>query len=296
MIFRMRKSKLDNLLTVAFIFVIFFLGAVILLPSVLKVCGVEATSRTGLLITAVYQSVFIFILPSILCGKLIYRNAVSALSLDRFPSVAAITGVIITFIIGLPFLNQIIFWNANISFPSSLETIGASLRQMEDNAQASGETMMNVDSILGLLVNILVIGIVTATGEEMFFRGTLQKAADFRGKTHTAIWVTALLFSAFHFQIFGFVPRLLLGAWFGYLLVWSRSLYLPIIAHAFNNGMVVVCTWLSANGSTVDFEKLGVTETGFPVPAFVSALLLMVFFRYYRRLFFGCKNKKTALT
>jgi hypothetical protein len=43
-----------------------------------------------------------------------------------------------------------------------------------------------------------------------------------------------------HLQFFGFLPRLALGALFGYLLVWSGSLWLPIVAHFVNNAAAVL--------------------------------------------------------
>ena len=54
------------------------------------------------------------------------------------------------------------------------------------------------------------------------------------------IWTAAILFSAFHLQFYGFFPRMLLGAYFGYLLYWSHSIWLPIFAHFINNAIAVI--------------------------------------------------------
>jgi membrane protease YdiL (CAAX protease family) len=56
----------------------------------------------------------------------------------------------------------------------------------------------------------------------------------------TIIWICAAIFSAIHMQFLGFVPRLLLGAYFGYLLIWSGNIWLPIIAHFCNNAIAVL--------------------------------------------------------
>jgi len=89
-----------------------------------------------------------------------------------------------------------------------------------------------------LALNILIIAILPAFGEELIFRGVLQKILSdlFRNK-HAAVWVTALFFSAVHLQFFGFLPRLILGLAFGYLYLWSGTLWLPIIAHFVNNAV-----------------------------------------------------------
>lgn len=80
-----------------------------------------------------------------------------------------------------------------------------------------------------------------------------------RLNVHVTIWVVAVIFSLFHFQFFGFMPRLLLGAYFGYLLVWSRSLWVPVLVHVFNNSLVVFSTWHSVNnpGNGVDIDNIG---------------------------------------
>ena len=85
-----------------------------------------------------------------------------------------------------------------------------------------------------------------------------------------------------HFQFFGFVPRLLLGAIFGYLLHWTGSLWVPIIAHALNNSVVVVSAYLlPATEAATTIDAIGVpTDGGFPKLAFISLILTCFFLRY----------------
>lgn len=281
-----------RLLIVATVFIVFFVILMSGIPYLRPYLNFGNDERNGMLAVSVIQAVVLFIIPSFLCAIFISRSPTSYLCLNRPPSGLAILGVVFAYLISLPALNQIIFWNANISFPEGLEAWGETLREMEDAANKASQQMMDVTSVGGLVINLLVIALVTAFGEELFFRGTLQRTAGSNGMHHTAIWVVALLFSAMHFQIFGFIPRLILGAWFGYIFFWTRSVYVPIIAHFINNGVVVVCTWLTTRGSTFDFDKFGVTEFGFPVPAFVSALATVVFLMYFRRFFFYREDRE----
>ena len=276
----------EKLFLVATVFVVFLVIMMIALPFIKTGLSGEADSRNGLLLISVIQAVILFIIPSFICARLISAKPFDYLCLNKAPGWLPVLGVIFAYLIALPALNQIIYWNANIAFPDSLESWGATLKDMEDSANEMSQSMMNVTSVGGLIVNLLVIALITAFSEELFFRGTLQRTAASNGMNYTAIWVVALLFSAMHFQIFGFIPRLLLGAWFGYLFFWTRSVYVPVIAHFINNGVVVVCTWLTARGSTYDFEKFGVTEYGFPFAAFVSAVATVVFLVYFRKFFF----------
>ena len=108
-------------------------------------------------------------------------------------------------------------------------------------------------------------------GAEMFFR-QLEEGMS-RMNKHLAIWLVAFIFSAFHFQLFGFVPRMLLGAFLGYLLWWSGSLWLPVIVHIFNNTVVVIAAYCSANSTDPagnPVESLGAA------PASASEILLVV--------------------
>lgn len=280
------KKYYERLLMVVGTFLIFFVITMISLPLIILACHIDNTTRDGMLVLSVYQAVVMFIAPSIISARIVSRRPVVFLQLNRAPSWLGVVGVVFAYLISLPALNQIIYWNSNISFPESVSYLEAIFREMEDKAAASSSLMLEVNSWGGMIVNLLVIGLLTALGEELFFRGTLQHTAGSSGAHYTAIWVVALIFSTMHFQAFGFVPRLLLGAWFGYLLYWTRSIYIPILAHFINNGVVVVCTWISFRGSHFDFDRFGVTEYGFPMPAFISAVAFVVFVFYFRNFFF----------
>ena len=280
------KKFYENLLYVVGIFFIFFVITMLSLPLLVQACHIDKSSRWGLLIMSSFQALVMFIAPSFVAARIVSRRPLAFLCLNRGMGWWPILGVIFAYLIALPALNQLIFWNSNISFPESMAYWEEQCREMENNALLASSTMLDVKSWSGMLVNLGIIALLTAFGEELFFRGTLQTASASSGAVYTAIWVVALVFSAMHMQIYGFVPRLLLGAWFGYLLFWTRSVYVPVLAHFINNGTVVVCTWLRSNGNTFDFDRFGVVETGFPLPAFVSAVAFVIFIVFFKNFFF----------
>ncbi|MEN0004863.1 MAG: CPBP family intramembrane glutamic endopeptidase [Bacteroidota bacterium] len=123
----------------------------------------------------------------------------------------------------------------------------------EDTATNMIKGLLVMESPLEFLLNLLVMAVLPAIGEELLFRGVLQtKLEEWTRQAHLAIWITALIFSAFHLQFEGFLPRMLLGAILGYLFFWTRNLWIPIIGHFVFNGMQVVATYLY-NG---DLSKL----------------------------------------
>jgi membrane protease YdiL (CAAX protease family) len=99
-----------------------------------------------------------------------------------------------------------------------------------------------------LVLNLLLIAVVPAVLEELFFRGWMLSTLRRMASVHVAVWVSAVLFSLLHFQVLGFVPRLLLGAVFGYLVVWGHSLWPAVVAHLAFNGLQVIVVYTSLQG------------------------------------------------
>jgi CAAX protease family protein len=120
--------------------------------------------------------------------------------------------------------------------------------------------------------------VVAAVGEELIFRGLIQRLmSDMVKNAHLAIVITALLFSAFHFQFFSFLPRFVLGLVLGYMMFYGRSIWYPILAHFVNNAMGVIYYYFNSRGSADDMlEEIG-TSTLIPVAAVVSLALFLFF-------------------
>lgn len=103
-------------------------------------------------------------------------------------------------------------------------------------------TMPDLGSFIGILVAIAVL---PAIFEEIAFRGVLMpRLARATGNIHAAVWISAALFSAIHLQFFGFIPRMLIGAGLGYLVIHSGRLWPAMVAHFVNNGMAVVSAYI----------------------------------------------------
>ena len=147
-------------------------------------------------------------------------------------------------VLSMPFINGIAVWNEGLHLPSFLGSLESWMRQAEVEAMRMTEAFLIMDTPLDLLVNLLIIAIIPALGEELLFRGVIQKLfLKWNGKEHLSVWLTAFIFSAVHMQFLGFFPRLILGAVLGYMLLWSGSLWLPIVAHFTNNAFAVLLTY-----------------------------------------------------
>lgn len=190
------------------------------------------------------NSTGIFVIPALGFAFLVSDNFKKYLSLDKNPGAVYCILTILIMISALPLINYMVAVNENMTLPEFMGGVENWMRDKEDSAKYITESFMVMDTVWSFLANFLIIGIVPAFGEEFLFRGIIQKQLQNRMNAHAAIWITAILFSAMHLQFFGFIPRMLLGALFGYLFLWSGNLWVPIIAHLVNNGGAVTMQYL----------------------------------------------------
>ena len=145
-------------------------------------------------------------------------------------------------------------WNQNVSFPEFMSGFEEWARNNEETLAEATVFITQFSNFGEFLLAFVVIAIIPAIGEEIVFRGILQrKFIEARMNPHIAIWISAILFSAIHIQFFGFVPRMLLGALFGYLYYWTGDLKIAMFAHFVNNGFTIVLVYLHQLG-VVEFD------------------------------------------
>lgn len=205
--------------------------------------GSESTASLRWMI--VVQDLAVFILPVVLTVIIASTTPWRYICIDTTPSVKMTALTTVSAIVSIPAMNRLVAWNESIHLPASWSGLESVLRDSENAAQAMVQQIMGGSTVWDLIAAILIVGVLTGIAEELFFRGALQRLLQSKfGNKHLAIWSAAFIFSAVHLQFFGFFPRLLMGAYFGYLVVWSGSLRLSMFAHALNNSLVVLNFWL----------------------------------------------------
>lgn len=196
------------------------------------------------------QSVSLFVIPSLVAVWLMYESPWKSLHLERSIRLVPAMMVLLLIVMVNPFINFLGGINSAMHFPEWLSGVEDWMRNAEETAGTLTDAFLKADGIGGLLFNLFMIAVLPALGEELLFRGVIQRIlSDLTRNIHWGIWLSAALFSALHLQFFGFIPRMVLGAMFGYLLVWSGSLWLPILAHFLNNAMAVIALYLIDKGS-----------------------------------------------
>jgi len=225
-----------------------------------------------------------FTVPSLLFMALFMsRYDLSTLGLSGINFFTVLSGIVVLFA-ALPFTGMLIEWNQGMQLPGFLEGIEGKLRILEDSAGELTEVFFLDTSVKGLIINLIMIALIPAIGEELVFRGVLFRIFHkWIRNIHVVVIITSILFSAMHLQFYGFVPRMFLGLVFGYLFVYSRSLWVPIIAHFVNNGTAVTAEWFfRRNGGDLNAESFGSTDSGLVV--LISIVMVIGIFFLMRRM------------
>lgn len=261
----------------------------------MMICGLFVTTLISLLPLHGYalqwsifagQNILAFIIPALLTWKICFKTSpLYAMGADAVPAWRMICVMLVIYFVGIPALNQIVYWNQEMHLPDFLAGFEEWCRNMEDLAEEQTKGLLSTTDLFPTAMNILIIGVLTGIGEEFFFRGAFQRMLVWcRINPHIAIWTSAIVFSALHFQFFGFVPRLLLGAFFGYLYWWGGNIWVNAAAHALNNSLVIVSNWLINKGFLAEeFDTVGVADGGFPVAAAISAVAVILIINYLIR-------------
>jgi hypothetical protein len=289
------KLLFDLIMVIILAVIFFFLGLLILsaingvsVVDLIKVSS-DVNGDIGLIKqTQLVYSLALFFFPPLVISLFYQKNISGFFGFNRSAAWINYLNVIFLIVISLPIINYLAQFNSHLHLPSSMSMIEQTMREMEEKAKILTDRLLRVGTMRGLIVNILVIALIPAIGEEVFFRGLFQRHLIelFKNK-HIAIFVTAFFFSAFHFQFLSFIPRLFLGIVLGYLYVWSGSIWLNITAHFTNNAIAVVAYYvmLQQGMSPESIDKFGTQSAGF-------FYTLISIFTFGLTLFFIYRNEK----
>ncbi len=230
----------------------------------------------------IISSIGMFVIPALIYAKLQNKDWLGYLKIIPIPAYLALLTIVIMFSAS-PALEYTMQLNKGMKLPYFLKEVEAWMLQQELKMELMTKQLIIMNSIPALFVNLVMLAIIPAFGEELIFRGGFQQIfARWFGNHHVAIWLTAIIFSSIHFQFYGFFPRMFLGALFGYLLVWSGSLWLPILGHFLNNALAVFTAyWYQQQGLSID--KMFEAEPSSPVQISISFILFIVSIRYFYR-------------
>ena len=196
------------------------------------------------------SAILAFIVPTMLFAYMSSEKKFAYLKLNNgFSMILGLATVILVFA-AMPVINWTGELNSHLTLPSFMSGLENWIKSSEESAKKIMDTFLQMNGITDLIVNIIIIALLAAVGEELLFRGCMQNVfLEWTKNKHIAVWITAILFSALHAQFYGFLPRML------------------------NNGMAVFISYLIGKGSISEkAETIGSGDT----PIYFVALSVVI--------------------
>ncbi len=261
---------------IGFAFVYFTYG----MPGIKATLVSDLTNPGPFKIILVAQQIGLFLAPALLLS-IIERKRISSFYGINAPTTSLLWLVAVLSLCWMPIMAFANEWNQSMVFPDFLKGIEKWMREMEDQNAATTQAILKMKTPLDLVVNILVIAVTPAICEEFIFRGALQRTVvRLKSNPHVAIWLSAIIFSAIHFQFYGFIPRMLLGAAFGYIYYFTGSIWYAVFAHFLNNAYAVISAYVlqSQNKSYTDAKTMDMHWAAY----LISAILTLALFKFLK--------------
>lgn len=214
-------------------------------------------------------ALILFVIPAFVLAYMLFEDRVDGLTLKIAPKATIIFLSALLIIAAQPMIGWLSEVNLAIKLPESMSAAEQWMKNSEKTMGELTKAFLSDRTIIGLITNLFIIAFLAAFGEELLFRGVLQKTLIASTRNiHLGVWLAAIVFSAVHMQFYGFLPRMFLGAVLGYVFVWSGSIWIPIIVHFINNGAAVLLSFFTGNP---DVEKIGGSTDAATDPIMVGA-------------------------
>lgn len=249
--------------------------------SAVLIFGQDAMVHSDVPVLQFLQSVIsvgLFLVPGVaLCVLCRQGSVMRRVFLSPAPRPVSLLLCLAIMLVSVPFVGWLEEVNLSMTLPESMSGIENWMRSMEDEALRITKKLTDSPDVSCLVANVFALALFPALCEEMLFRAGLQQAVIIdttRINKYAAALIAAFIFSAIHFQFFGFLPRFVLGTFLGLMLVITGNIWASVISHFANNAMAVVCGFMEARGMEDSISQF--TEK--PIVIVLSALLSLVFF------------------
>lgn len=205
-----------------------------------------------------FSALFSFVGASCFYWRFIERRRISDFSSTRVANPLIWIAIIVLIVAAIPFNDFIYNLNKSMVLPETLKGVETWMRESEDQLAEMTRFLTSFHTFEQFVIAMAVIAGLAALGEEITFRGVIQNLLIRHTRNpHLSIWISAIIFSAIHAQFYGFVPRMMLGALFGYLYYWTKNLWIPVVAHFVNNGFTILMIYLyQIKVTETDIEKM----------------------------------------
>jgi membrane protease YdiL (CAAX protease family) len=205
-----------------------------------------------------FSGTLLFLLPAIFTAYLCSHSPKDFLHVSRPKDLRVFLLIFLMVIFLLPVIELTAYLNSKIQLPEFMSSLETLMRETEKRLTQQTEALFSEKGVIPFAVNIIVIAVMAGIVEEFMFRGAILSIVRKKIKNiHVAIWIVAAVFSAIHFQFYGFIPRMILGAFLGYLLYWSKNIWAPVFAHFLQNAVAVTTSYAGLSTGIPDETRSG---------------------------------------
>lgn len=214
-------------------------------------------------------SIISFILPSLFFGYYSSPKSLPYIGIRKDASLILLIAAILLLFTIQPFIG----WLGEINARATFGSLQKSLLEMEAMYNRALQVFLQMKTFSDLLINLLIMALLPAIGEELFFRGSLQKALlRLSHKPWLAIVVSSVVFALLHGTFFKILPIFTLGLILGIVYYITRNLWYTILIHFFNNAFAVLSVYYADRSETL--KKL--SGDGFSVPLYGAVVSLVI--------------------
>ncbi|MDH7605633.1 MAG: CPBP family intramembrane metalloprotease [Melioribacter sp.] len=271
-------------LGLALVFILYQFGGAILTLLIFGLDFEKADINAVRLLTMGGQ-ILLILVPALLLSKFIYVDVTSILRV-RFPHKKEIVVFVIGLIILTPLLqNYLYIQNYLIEKIAQSNQVIKSIKNIVDQLdkllESTYSNLIVAHSFFEGLFIILIVAVVPALCEEVFFRGYVQSSFEHKFKPLMSALLTAFFFGIYHFNPYGLIPLIALGTYFGFAAYMSNSIFVPMTLHFLNNFLAVIAFFAFGSEELITSKVSPKNEIVPNIISFILLGLLFAGFVYY---------------
>ncbi|MBI1184602.1 CPBP family intramembrane metalloprotease [bacterium] len=220
--------------------------------------------------TQLFYQIGVFLAPALFFALLLRQNPVHYFKLNKLPSLSKLPVVLLLLVLAIPATSYLVDALNGVNWPNGI-------KEAEKTTGFVMNQLLNAETTQVLLVNVLIIVIIPAFVEEIYFRGLLQRVLQgLFGNIHVAVLLTGFIFALIHGQLSSLLGFWLMGMVLGYLYHYTGNLWYSILFHLFNNGISLWLDWMYRTG------RMSANPDEIAVPALLGivCLLLLAYLLY----------------
>ncbi|TKK67701.1 CPBP family intramembrane metalloprotease [Ilyomonas limi] len=230
-----------------------------------------------------------FALPAFVFARIVNRRPLRYIGFNNHLNLRQLFIVLLLVFAALYAQSTFSELNQMIPLPDNLRN---TFKHLDEQYTQQVMAMARMNNATDYILSLLMLALLPAIFEEMFFRGAMQQmfVKLFRN-AFAGILLTSLIFSIAHFSFEGFLTRLFLGMMLGYIFYYGKNIWLNILAHFLNNAVVVTSIYMLSREGKLTAESM--RDETYPVYVGILAIIaIFALFVFYKR---ECMNVVPAI-